>query len=109
GRSVYQGPAADFLADGAALAVAPQRSDDLDGLLRLVIGTGLTAQRNAERVIIPLRGRDRSDVAAQVNAAAFAAGLVLVEIAPVRDSLEQRYLSPAGTAADASSTNGASS
>ena len=110
GRSVYQGPAADFLADGAALAVAPQRSDDLDGLLRVVIGTGLTAQRNAERVIIPLRGRDRSDLAAQVNAAAFAAGLVLVEIAPVRDTLEERYLSLVGTpAAEAASTNGAPS
>ena len=110
GRSVYQGPAADFLADGAALAVAPQRGDDLDGLLRLVIGAGLTAQRNAERVIIPLRGRDRSDLAAQVNAAAFAAGLVLVEIASVRDSLEQRYLSLVGTpAAEVASTNGATS
>jgi ABC-2 type transport system ATP-binding protein len=109
GRSVYQGPAADFLADGAALAVAPQRSDDLDGLLRVVIGTGLNAQRNAERVIIPLRGRDRSDLAAQVNAAAFAAGLVLVEIAPVRDTLEERYLSLVGAPANAASTNGASS
>ena len=109
GRSVYQGPAADFLADGAALAIAPQRSDDLDDLLRLVIGAGLTAQRNSERVIIPLRGRDRSDLAAQVNGAAFAAGLVLVEIAPVRDTLEERYLSLVGTPADAASTNGASS
>ena len=110
GRSVYQGPAADFLADGAALAIAPQRCDDLDDLLRIVTSAGLTAQRNSERVIIPLRGRDRSDLAAQVNGAAFAAGLVLVEIAPVRDTLEERYLSLVGTPnADAASTNGASS
>ncbi len=93
GRSVYQGPAADFLEDGAALAIAPQRTDDLDALLRVVSDTGLSAQRNAERVIIPLRGRERSDLAAEVNAAAFGAGLVLVEIAPVRDTLEERYLS----------------
>ena len=111
GRSVYQGPAADFLEDGAALAVAPQRADDLDALLRVVTGTGLAAQRNAERVIIPLRGRERSDLAAEVNAAAFGAGLVLVEIAPVRDSLEERYLSLVGASGvlEPTTSNGASS
>ena len=111
GRSVYQGPAADFLEDGAALAIAPQRTEDLDVLLRVVTGTGLPAQRNAERVIIPLRGRERSDLAAEVNAAAFGAGVVLVEIAPVRDTLEERYLSlvAAPAAFEPTTANGASS
>ena len=62
-----------------------------------------------ERVIIPLGGRERSDLAAQVNAAAFAAGVVLVEIAPMRDSLEERYLSLVGRPNDVTPTNGASS
>jgi len=111
GRSVYQGPAADFLEDGAALAIAPHRTEDLDVLLRVVTGTGLPAQRNAERVIIPLRGRERSDLAAEVNAAAFGAGVVLVEIAPVRDTLEERYLSlvAAPAAFEPTTANGASS
>ena len=77
----------------------------------MVTGTGLPAQRNDERVIIPLRGRERSDLAAEVNAAAFGAGVVLVEIAPVRDTLEERYLSLVGAPADSNRppTNGASS
>ena len=59
----------------------------------------------------PARGRERSDLAAEVNAAAFGAGVVLVEIAPVRDTLEERYLSlvAAPAAFEPTTANGASS
>ena len=98
GRSVYQGPAADFLEDGAALAIAPQRTEDLDALDEG--GDRQRPARPAQRRAgdHPAAGRERSDLAAEVNAAAFGAGLVLVEIAPVRDTLEERYLSLVGTA-----------
>jgi hypothetical protein len=38
-------------------------------------------------------GRDSTDVAASVNRAAFDAGIVLVELSPLRTSLEDRFLS----------------
>ena len=111
GRSVYQGPSAAFLDQGAALAIAPRPTDDVDQLLKVVLGSGLHAQRNEGRVVIPLRGRERSDLAAEVNSAAFRAGLVLVEITSVRDTLEERYLSLVGPsqAIESSSTIGEAS
>ena len=39
------------------------------------------------------RARDVATVAADVNRAAFAAGVVLVELSPLRTTLEDRYLS----------------
>jgi ABC-2 type transport system ATP-binding protein len=108
GKSVYQGPASDFLDGGAALAIAPQRTEDLDDLVRVAIGRGLAVQRRGDRVIVPLHGRDQSDVAAEINAAAFGAGLVLVEITSVRETLEERYLALVGTPRSTSAIGGPS-
>jgi ABC-2 type transport system ATP-binding protein len=94
GRSVYQGPTRDLL-DGATagLALVPQRPDDLPALWELLVARDHHVERRDDRLVLSTNGADVGDLAASVNRAAFAAGLVLVELSPVRISLEDRYLS----------------
>jgi hypothetical protein len=48
---------------------------------------------NDDRLVVAVDGADVADLAASVNQAAFDAGLVLVELSPLRTTLEDRYLS----------------
>jgi len=93
GRSIYQGATRDLL-DGVAggLAVAPQRRDDSDQLHDLLVAAGHCVEAQADRLIVQLGGADAGEVAARVNRAAFERGIVLVELSPVRTTLEERYL-----------------
>src|SRR4051794_33869720 len=95
GRSVYQGPTRDLL-DGAAagLAVAPECPHHLDVLRDLLIDAGHRVEVHAERLVVQLDGANAGagDVAAAVNRAAFDRGIVLVELSPLRITLEDRYL-----------------
>jgi ABC-2 type transport system ATP-binding protein len=93
GRSIYQGATRDLL-DGVAggLAVAPQRREDSDRLHDLLAAAGHDVEAHAGRLIVQLGGADAGQVAAQVNRAAFERGIVLVELSPVRTTLEERYL-----------------
>ena len=43
--------------------------------------------------MVGINGADVGDLAASVNRAAFDAGMVLVELSPLRTTLEDRYLS----------------
>jgi hypothetical protein len=45
------------------------------------------------RIVVRSDGRDHPAMAAAVNRMAFDAGIVLVELSPVRATLEERYLS----------------
>ncbi len=94
GRSLYQGPTADLL-DGVAggLAVVPERADDHPALQSLLVARGHEVERQDERLVVGLDGATAADVAASVNRAAFDAGMVLVELSPLRTTLEDRYLS----------------
>jgi len=94
GRSVYQGPARQFLDDvGGRLAVVPEYQHDLARLGDLLIDAGHDISVGDNRVVVHFDIRSERDVAAVVNQRAFAAGIVLVELTPVRTSLEDRYLS----------------
>ena len=94
GRSLYQGPTRDLL-DGVArgLAVVAQRPDDHDSLRALLVADGHDIEMQDDRLVVGFDGTDVGDVAASVNRAAFDAGIVLVELSPLRTTLEDRYLS----------------
>jgi ABC-2 type transport system ATP-binding protein len=94
GRSIYQGPTRNLLdGDTSRLAVAPERKGDDELLVELLTATGHHVDREGDRLIVQAAGRDVGEVAASVNRTAFEAGMVLVELSPMRTSLEDRYLS----------------
>jgi ABC-2 type transport system ATP-binding protein len=94
GRSLYQGPTRDLL-DGAAagMAVVPQHAEDRWALQELLVAGGHQVERRDDRLVVATDGGDAAEVAALVNSTAFAAGMVLVELSPLRTTLEDRYLS----------------
>jgi ABC-2 type transport system ATP-binding protein len=94
GRSLYQGPTRTLL-DGVAggLAVVPQHPEQRDTLRDLLVGRGHQVDQRDDRLVIDVEGGDVGDLAAAVNRAAFDAGVVLVELSPIRTTLEDRYLS----------------
>ena len=112
GRCVYQGPTRELLAGAVdGLAVAAGRSGAEPAARRRARrrrppgqrpGRPPGGRRRRIRRTAGRRGRDRRPVpaatdvatlAAAVNRAAFDAGLVLVELSPLRATLEDRYLS----------------
>jgi ABC-2 type transport system ATP-binding protein len=94
GRSVYQGPTRDLLeGETGGLAVVPQRPDDLPALWELMVAHDHQVERRDDRLVLSTNGTPAGELAAWVNRAAFDAGMVLVELSPVRISLEDRYLS----------------
>ena len=94
GRSLYQGPTRELL-DGVAarLAVVPQRPADHADLRRLLAARGHEVELQDDRLVVGIDGADAGEVAASVNRTAFDAGIVLVELSPLRTTLEDRYLS----------------
>lgn len=94
GRSLYQGPTTDLLDEPAGgLAVAPQRLEDRPVLRDLLEGRGHQVEVHDDRLVIGVDGTDVGALGATVNRAAFDAGIVLVELTPLRTTLEDRYLS----------------
>jgi len=95
GRSLYQGPTRDLLAgtiNGIAIAAHDPRDDDT--LCGVLAGRGLRTRRDGARLVVEMEsGADVNAVAALVNRAAFDAGIVLVELNPLRTTLEDKYLS----------------
>ena len=94
GRSLYQGPTTELL-DGVAagLAVVSQRRDDHQALQKLLLADGHQVELQDHRLVVGLDGTPVAEVAASVNRTAFDAGMVLVELSPLRTTLEDRYLS----------------
>jgi ABC-2 type transport system ATP-binding protein len=97
GRSLYQGPTRDLL-DGVTggIAVAPQRLTDRAPLRELLVARGHEVAVDDERLVVGTNGTDVNTVAADINQAAFDAGMVLVELSPLRTTLEDTYLSMVG-------------
>ncbi|MGH9023868.1 MAG: hypothetical protein ACRDV9_12345, partial [Acidimicrobiia bacterium] len=90
---LYQGPTSDLL-DGvtSGLAVVPQRPHDLPALRDLLGARGHRATLQDDRLVLSVDLAGAGDLAASVNRAAFEAGIVLVELSPLRTTLEDRYL-----------------
>jgi ABC-2 type transport system ATP-binding protein len=94
GRSLYQGPTRELL-DGVAggLIVEPHRWEDRSVLQQLLATGGHAVAVQDDRLVVGVDGLNVGDLAATVNKVAFEAGIVLVELSPLRTSLEDRYLS----------------
>ena len=94
GRSLYHGPTRDLLdAQAGGLVVVPQRGEDLRPLRELLLRRGHHAELGDGRLVVPVGGAGAADVAASVNRTAFDAGILLVELSPLRRTLEDHYLS----------------
>ncbi|CAN5660303.1 ABC transporter ATP-binding protein [soil metagenome] len=94
GRSLYQGPTRALLDDASGgLAIAPRRPEDNATLRGLLVARGHQVEVHDERLVVSVNGHDVADLAASLNRCAFDAGMVLVELSPLRTSLEDRYLS----------------
>jgi ABC-2 type transport system ATP-binding protein len=90
GRRVYEGPAADLLQTGCcAVVLRPEAGSDLMALAEVAVNAGFETRPDGGRLRIT---GDVDDAAiADLNRAAAAAGIGLVEITPMRASLEDRY------------------
>jgi ABC-2 type transport system ATP-binding protein len=94
GRALYEGPTGDLLDDrGGRLAVVPERLADETRLVALLRSRDLAVGQEDGRLVVRSDRRDHPAMAAAVNRLAFDAGIVLVELSPVRATLEERYLS----------------
>ena len=92
GRIVYQGRTVDFVGTAVAgLAVAPEHPSDLDVLGAVLRSAGHEVHEHDGRLVVDDVDDGRA-LAAAVNRAAHDAGIVLVELSPLRTSLEDRYL-----------------
>jgi ABC-2 type transport system ATP-binding protein len=100
GRALYQGPTRELLDDRSGrLAVLPERVADQARLVGLLRSHDLDARPEDGRIVVCADERDHPELAARVNRLAFDAGIVLVELSPVRATLEERYLSMVEVAA----------
>jgi ABC-2 type transport system ATP-binding protein len=97
GSLVYQGPAQGFLDEDSTLIVlSPERLEDLDRLAALARAEGHVPRREAAELIVPVAEQDPRQVAAALNKAAIAGGVVLAELSVRRPSLESHYLAVVG-------------
>ncbi len=93
GRSRYQGPASEFLyGTDNGLGVRPEHEWDADELALALTANGLTVEPAGGRLLVRHDDVSGDELAADVNRTAHRAGIVLVELSPVRTSLEDRYL-----------------
>nr|WP_232425576.1 ATP-binding cassette domain-containing protein [Pseudofrankia inefficax] len=117
GALAYQGPPDGLLATGRQrVALRPERPADVGMLADLAAGLGFAVERDGDRVLATLVARpvgggaggaaDRAEPSraplAELNRAAHARGIALVEIAPARVTLEERYTGLVAAGASAS-------
>jgi ABC-2 type transport system ATP-binding protein len=94
GRARYQGSTRSLLDEATGdLAVVAERPSDHTTLANVLLSRGLDVQRDDYRLLVRTGDGDVGAIAADVNRAAFDAGVVLVELSPQRTTLEDRYLS----------------
>ncbi|HSB85924.1 MAG TPA: ABC transporter ATP-binding protein [Ilumatobacteraceae bacterium] len=93
GRSLYQGPTKSLLeGEVNGLAVSAQSPADRDLLHEVLRAAGHRVDVRGEHLVVSTDGTDVSGLAASVNRRAFDAGIVLIELSPIRTTLEDRYL-----------------
>ena len=94
GRALYEGPTRDLLDDrGGRLTVLPEWPADGARLIELLRTHDLEVGQEDGRIVVSAGRGVQPALAAAVNRLAFDAGIVLVELSPVRTTLEERYLS----------------
>jgi ABC-2 type transport system ATP-binding protein len=97
GSLLYQGPAEDFLGRvPTVVALAPEHVDDLDRLAALVRADGHEPRSEDGELIVPVDEHEARALAAALNKAAVARGIVLAELHVRRPSLESQYLAAIG-------------
>jgi ABC-2 type transport system ATP-binding protein len=93
GRLIFQGPATDVLdGSGERLVVAPEHADDLDRLRDILAAAGHESRPVDDHLEIAVDRANPRSLAAAVNRAAGAGGIVLTELRVTHTSLEDRYL-----------------
>ncbi|MDQ1510055.1 MAG: type transport system ATP-binding protein [Actinomycetota bacterium] len=93
GAVLYAGAAADFVVDAVtALTISTGRSSDLPVLQRVLSAAGHQLEVLDDRLVAHVDDDDLTNAAAEVNRAAFEAGLVLTELSTRRTTLQDRYL-----------------
>jgi ABC-2 type transport system ATP-binding protein len=93
GAVLYAGAAADFAVDtDAALTISTGHPSDLPALQRVLSAAGHRLEVLDDRLVAHVADGEVTSAAAEVNRAAFAAGLVLTELSTRRTTLQDRYL-----------------
>jgi ABC-2 type transport system ATP-binding protein len=93
GRIQFCGPAEQFAgAQSHTISLAPLDADDLLRLADVVAAQGLEAGRADGRLLVEVDGRDPRQLAAGLNRAAAAVGIVLAELQITRPTIESAYL-----------------
>ena len=97
GSLLYQGPTEGFLGRvPTVVALAPEHLDDLDRLAALVRADGHDPRSEDAELTVPVDEHDARTVAAALNRAAVAHGIVLSELHVRRPTLESQYLAAIG-------------
>jgi ABC-2 type transport system ATP-binding protein len=97
GALLYQGPADGFLGRvPTTIAVAPEDPGDLERLAALLRADGHEPRRDDGELTVPVEDDDARDVAAALNRAAAAHGIVLAELHRRQPTLESQYLAAIG-------------
>jgi ABC-2 type transport system ATP-binding protein len=93
GTLVFQGPASELLGHAATEIVAvPEHEHDLARLELLLNAAGHDSEIAGGGLVVAVNGSQPRMLAAQINRAAGAEGIVLVELGPTKTTLEDRYL-----------------
>jgi ABC-2 type transport system ATP-binding protein len=97
GSLLYQGPADGFLGRvPTTIALAPEHPGDLERLAAMIRADGHEPRRDDGALAVPVDGDDAKAMAAALNKAAVAHGIVLAELHTRRPSLESQYLAAIG-------------
>jgi ABC-2 type transport system ATP-binding protein len=97
GSLLYQGPAEGFLGRvPTVVALAPEHLGDLERLASVVRADGHEPRTEDVELTVPVDERDARALAAALNKAAVAHGIVLAELYIRRPSLESQYLAEIG-------------
>jgi ABC-2 type transport system ATP-binding protein len=97
GSLLYQGPAEEFLGQvPTVVALAPEHVSDLERLASLVRAEGHEPRRANAELTVPVEEHDARVIAAALNKAAVAHGIVLAELHVRRPGLESQYLAAIG-------------
>jgi ABC-2 type transport system ATP-binding protein len=97
GSLLYQGPADEFLGRvPTVVTLAPEHPGDLDRLASLIRTDGHDTRTEDAELTVPVSEEDARTVAAALNKAAVAHGIVLAELHVRRPSLESQYLAAIG-------------
>jgi ABC-2 type transport system ATP-binding protein len=97
GALLYQGPTEEFFGRvPTMIALAPEHLADLDRLAELLRTDGHDPRRDDAELSVPVDEPEARAVAAALNKAAAAHGIVLAELHVRRPSLESQYLAAVG-------------